>query len=94
MSGMTVLLIPDSAIDRIAIIKGTVVYKGNAYYTLPANQMVSIEARGATNYDNQRRATDPDTGLHLFWVCGPFRTAAAPALPPAAAEARGEPLHE
>lgn len=69
---LTVVKLPDAAQTNYLIPCGTVVYLQTQEYKLTQNWIVNIEAREATNYDNQRRCTDPELGIHLFWVRGPF----------------------
>ena len=78
MIPLTILPIPDDALANFTVPAGTVVYINNQSYQLIQNWQVNIESRDVTNYDNQRRATDPETGQHLFWVKGPFATAQEP----------------
>lgn len=64
----TILELPDSE-TVIVIPAGTVVYRANRYVALEVDTMAWIDARGNTNYDNQRRAKTA-TGIHMFWIKG------------------------
>lgn len=53
---------------------GTIVYGwfgGYGYMETTRELTLKIEARSATNYDNNRRVVDRD-GIHLFWIRGRF----------------------
>jgi hypothetical protein len=69
---MTVITLPDDKCT-VTLPIGTVVYAMNHEHALDRSMTVVIEARGSTNYDNQRRAVD-FAGIHLFWVQGKCQT--------------------
>ncbi len=64
---------------RLLVRAGTVVFLANRFAKLKYSMEITIQERGATNYDNRRRAVN-ELGIHLFWIQG-VPSALHPGLP-------------